>query len=77
MARYDYQCSSCGNVQEESHLMSGPTEIIKCNKCKSKKMEKIISAPYVRFDGPGWQTNDSRGIAKPTGGSDMDSSGFR
>jgi predicted nucleic acid-binding Zn ribbon protein len=40
-------------------------------------MEKVITAPYVRFDGPGWQTNDSRGIAKPDGGADMDSSNFR
>ena len=56
--------------------MAGPSSKIKCEKCGKGKMEKIISSPYVRFDGPGWQTNDSRGIAKPTGGSDIDSSSF-
>lgn len=77
MPNYDYLCSSCGSTQEESHPMSGPSKKIKCNKCASTKMEKVITAPYVRFDGPGWQTNDSRGIAKPDGGADMDSSNFR
>lgn len=76
MPRYDYQCSSCKNIQEEQHPMSGPKNKIKCEKCGSDKLEKMISKPYVKFDGPDWQTNDVRGIAKPSGGPDIDSSGF-
>jgi predicted nucleic acid-binding Zn ribbon protein len=56
--------------------MAGPTTKIKCDNCGKAKMSKIISSPYIRFDGPGWQTNDNRGIAKPSGGSDIDSSNF-
>ena len=76
MPRYDYKCSKCGCVQEIEHPMSGPSSKLTCKDCASTKLEKVISAPYVRFDGPGWQTNDSRGIAKPTGAPDMDSSNF-
>jgi putative FmdB family regulatory protein len=77
MPRYDYSCLKCKHIQEISHPMSGPTQTLSCEKCNSSKLEKIISSPYVRFDGPGWQTNDSRGIAKPNGAPDMDSSNFR
>jgi putative FmdB family regulatory protein len=76
MPSYDYQCLKCGNIQEELHPMAGPSEKIKCNKCRSTKVKRIISAPYVKFNGPGWQTNDVRGIAKPSGAPDIDSSSF-
>jgi len=76
MARYDYRCKKCGNVQDEFHLMVGPSKPIKCAKCNSKRMEKMVSSSYIKFEGPGWQTNDDRGICKPLGAPDMDSSGF-
>jgi putative FmdB family regulatory protein len=59
MPRYDYRCEDCSHIQEESHPIKGPIECIICEKCHSKKMCKIISAPYVRFIGD-WQTNDVR-----------------
>jgi putative FmdB family regulatory protein len=77
MPNYDYECSSCGNKQEESHSMSGPSSKIYCKKCKSDKISKVISVPYVKFDGPGWQTNDVRGIAKTDSGQILDSSNFK
>lgn len=65
MATYDYQCDKCGQVQEERHPMDGPTEAIMCNTCGSKKIRKVIlAAPYSKFEGPGWCTNEDRGIDK-------------
>jgi len=61
MATYDYQCKDCEHIQEESHPMAGPDNIIICVKCKSKNVHKIISAPYTKFIGD-WQTNNVRGI---------------
>jgi putative FmdB family regulatory protein len=62
MPRYDYQCSECNHIQEETHSMSGPVDKddIICGECKSLKMVKIMSAPTIRFEGDGWQTNDVR-----------------
>lgn len=77
MPNYDYKCDSCGHIQEESHPMSGPNEKITCKKCKGTDMHKTISVPYVKFDGPGWQTNDVRGIAKTDTGQILDSSNFK
>lgn len=65
MATYDYQCDDCESVQEEMHPMSGPTYAIKCQKCGSKKMNKVmLEAPYSIFNGEGWCTNEDRGIDK-------------
>jgi len=61
MAIYDYQCQKCGAIQEESHPMSGPIEVILCLKCKSKNMNRNVSIPYIRFIGD-WQTNSDRKI---------------
>lgn len=38
--RYDYECQSCGHVQEEMHPMAGPDEEICCEECGSKDMCK-------------------------------------
>ena len=77
MPNYDYECTSCGKTQEVNHPMSGPSEKIICNFCKSEKMNKLISIPYIKFEGPEWQTNDVRGIAKTDTGQDIDSSAYR
>lgn len=77
MATYDYKCSDCGNVQEEIHAMSGPSVPIVCKKCQSKNMVKQIGKPYAIFEGPGWDTNDNRGIAKTEFGGTIDSSDAR
>jgi putative FmdB family regulatory protein len=61
MPLYDYKCIDCNHIQEESHPMTGPIEEVACEKCKSIKMEKMVSIPYVRFIGD-WQTNQVRKI---------------
>ena len=77
MPTYDYKCHECQHVQEEIHPMSGPNYEVICKKCGSKKMVKQISIFYAMFEGPGWDTNDNRGIAKTNSGSIMDSSDVR
>lgn len=62
MPVYNYECGSCGHKQEVFHPMSGPTEKIKCEKCGSIKITKVISTPYVKFVGSDWDTNRNRGI---------------
>lgn len=42
---YDYQCEECENIQEELHSMSGPDYDIKCEKCGSKNIKRLISRP--------------------------------
>jgi putative FmdB family regulatory protein len=61
MPRYDYQCNTCNNIQEEIHPFSGPTKRVICEKCKSNSLKKIISTPYIKFIGD-WQTNTDRKI---------------
>lgn len=65
MATYDYQCDECEAIQEESHPMAGPSNPIVCNYCGGTNMKKVfIEPPYSKFEGPGWCTNDDRGINK-------------
>jgi len=42
MPTYDYKCEDCENVQEVVHRMSESPKVV-CEKCKSKKMFKMIS----------------------------------
>lgn len=77
MAIYDYKCGDCGHVQEEWHPMSGPQSPIKCESCQSENMTKQMGTPYAMFEGPGWDTNDNRGIAKTEFGGTMDSGDVR
>lgn len=76
MPTYEYKCEDCEHVQEEFHAMSGPNYEITCNKCNSKNIKKILSTFYAMFEGPGWETNDNRGIAKTQSGDTIDSGGM-
>lgn len=54
MPAYDYQCNSCGNVQEEFFKVSDKPEIVACVKCGSEA-GKILSATTVHGDEmPAW-----------------------
>lgn len=59
---YEYECLNCENIQEEKHPMAGPDHKIICRKCGSRNMTKVITAPYVKFVGSDWDTNQNRGI---------------
>jgi putative FmdB family regulatory protein len=62
MPLYNYKCEDCNHVQEELHPMRGPNYEVTCKKCGSKNVRKEIGSPYVQFKGPGWDTNENRGI---------------
>ena len=48
MARYDYKCSSCGNVFEVEHPMCGAPAA------------KTFSASGIKFEGSGFYNTDQR-----------------
>ena len=69
MARYDYKCSSCGNVFEVEHPMSETPEVV-CPSCGAPA-SKTFSASGIKFDGSGFYNTDLRGggsTTTPTGG---------
>ena len=58
MARYDYKCTSCGNVFEVEHPMSEHPELT-CPLC-GKPAERVFSASGIRFEGHGFYNTDRR-----------------
>lgn len=48
---YEYKCENCGHEEEREEKM-GPSKLLKCPKCKKKKLERLISASigFVRQD---------------------------
>lgn len=46
MPIYDYHCGKCGESFEKL-LLPGDTSAVTCPKCKSKKVERLISAPAL------------------------------
>lgn len=58
MARYDYKCSSCGNVFEVEHPMSETPEVI-CPVC-GKPAAKVFNASSIKFEGSGFYNTDQR-----------------
>ena len=58
MARYDYKCSSCGNVFEVEHPMSETPEVV-CPSCGAPAA-KTFSASGIKFEGSGFYNTDQR-----------------
>lgn len=48
MARYDYKCTSCGNVFEVEHPMTETPEVV-CPSCGAPA-SKTFSASGIKFD---------------------------
>jgi putative FmdB family regulatory protein len=58
MPNYDYQCSSCGFVEEISQRMS-EAPITKCPNCgKETFMRVITGGAGVLYKGEGWYVTD-------------------
>lgn len=57
MPIYEYECQ-CGNIQDEIHGMNESPKI-KCSKCGSTKMRKLISAGsfIIKADSSGPKRN--------------------
>ena len=50
MPIYEYQCKDCDNIFEILTTSSKISEKIQCNKCKSAKVNKVISAGSFRLN---------------------------
>ena len=59
MARYDYKCSSCGNVFEVEHPMSETPEVV-CPSCGAPAA-KTFSASGIKFEGGFYNTDQRSG----------------
>lgn len=58
MPNYDYKCEKCENIQEEYHKMSESPKI-KCKKCGSKNMKKVLTGYQVNMNyHPGTKPED-------------------
>ena len=56
MPLYEYCCASCGKKIEIIQKFSDDP-LTSCEECGGK-LEKLMSAPAIRFKGPGWYVND-------------------
>jgi putative FmdB family regulatory protein len=56
MPLYEYCCSSCNKTIEVIQRFSDPDLSI-CTECGGS-LEKVLSAPAIRFKGSGWYVND-------------------
>ena len=61
MARYEYKCTSCGNVFEVEHPMSETPEVV-CPSCGAPA-SKTFSASGIKFDGSGFYNSAVAGPA--------------
>ena len=59
MARYDYRCTSCGNVFEVEHGMTERPKVL-CPTCGGSA-DKVFSASGIKFEGSGFYNTDQRG----------------
>ena len=60
MPLYEYECKKCHFRFERIQKFSDPL-VRKCPKCKTGRVEKLISAPAVQFKGTGWYVTDYGG----------------
>jgi putative FmdB family regulatory protein len=56
MPLYEYWCEDCQTTIEIIQKFSDP-ELSKCDKCGGD-VERLLSAPAIRFKGSGWYVND-------------------
>jgi len=56
MPVYEYRCTSCGERTEAQQHVGDPP-LSKCPRCGGA-LERVISAPALRFKGSGWYVTD-------------------
>lgn len=56
MPLYEYQCRKCGHRFEKIEKVAGP-HAKNCPQCRGQ-VERLASAPAIRFKGSGWYITD-------------------
>jgi putative FmdB family regulatory protein len=56
MPLYEYRCGVCGAKEEVSHKFY-EAPISRCQSCDNV-LKKVITAPAIHFNGPGFYVND-------------------
>lgn len=57
MPTYEYKCSQCNTVTEETHKMTEDVLVI-CDKCNEKKIRVVSGGLGLRFQGNGFYITD-------------------
>ncbi len=57
MPIYEYKCSDCDNHFDLMRKMDDSSDVV-CPKCGGTSVNKLISAPAIRFKGAGFYLND-------------------
>ena len=57
MPFYEYQCTSCGHLEEVLQKI-GDKPLQKCPECGKSAMKKVVSAAAFRLKGSGWYETD-------------------
>ena len=66
MPLYEYECRKCHHRFERIQQFSDKP-VRRCPKCKTGRVEKLISSPAVHFKGTGWYVTDYGGKGKSGG----------
>ncbi|OAQ20785.1 FmdB family zinc ribbon protein [Thermosulfurimonas dismutans] len=68
MPIYEFECEACGEVFEEL-VFGGKIEGIKCKKCQSEKVKKLMSACGFKSEGKFVSTASGGACSGCAGGS--------
>ena len=60
MPIYEYQCMTCGNIDELIEINYNSRKSKKCSECGGRS-QRIISAGAIHTDTPSWIDNELRG----------------
>ena len=67
MPTYEYECTSCGTVQDVFHSMTKKPRV-KCLKCGGRTKKLIGAGAGIIFKGSGFYETDYKRKSGPTGG---------
>jgi putative FmdB family regulatory protein len=66
MPIYDYECAKCGRY-EVSQRITEPA-LTKCEKCGSKRVQRLISGGHFSLKGGGWYAEGYSGSSNTKAG---------
>jgi putative FmdB family regulatory protein len=61
MPTYSYKCSQCDFSEDRWLKVSEANKVDHCPNCRSKTLEKLVSAPAFKLKGTGWYQTDFKG----------------